>query len=101
MQPEVLKSQQQAEIEESRRRSILLTVMARAMTNAVKSKRQQKEIIQNIEALTEDPKQIMVAEDLEQSQKPVIVYAPKQASFVNEMMQEQTPSSKFELNLFS
>ena len=61
--------------------------MARAMTNAVKSKRQQKEIIQNIEALTEDPKKIIVAEDLEESQKPpVVVYAPKQPSFVEEMM---------------
>ena len=39
--------------------------MARAMTNAVKSKKQQKDIIKNIEALEEDPKLIIVGEDLE------------------------------------
>jgi len=35
------------------------------MTNAVKSKKQQKDLLKNIEALEEDPKKIPVGEDIE------------------------------------
>jgi hypothetical protein len=39
--------------------------MAKTMTNAVKSKKQQKDLCRNLDALQEDPFSMLMQEDLE------------------------------------
>jgi len=44
---------------------VLLSVIARAMAGASRSRRQQKDLLKNMEQLREDPKATIVAEDIE------------------------------------
>lgn len=94
--------QADAEFEESQRRSVLLRVMARAMTNAVKSKKQQKDLQRNLDALEEDTRTIPIGEDVDNDadvkKEPLQIYPPKQNSFIYDVLQPQ--ADKIELNLY-